>query len=106
MAEKYIVNPNVACEEVAGRYYLIAFGDARGTLPYLREINETGSFFWELAEKGCEKDVMLEKAIETYDAPQEVLENGLTAFFYDLIEHGYLIKKETEEPGTDSSPFL
>ena len=96
MAVKIRVHPCVSCEEVAGKYYLIAFGDARGTLPYLQEINETGAFFWELAEKEYDKNAMLERAIETYDAPRKVLDDGLMAFFYDLVEHGYIIKKETE----------
>lgn len=90
-------HPCVACEEVAGRYYLIAFGDGRGTLPFLREINETGSFFWGLAVKGYDWESMLEKAVETYDAPRKVLEDGLAAFFYDLAEQGYILKKETDK---------
>lgn len=99
MAVKYILHPHVACEEVGGRHFLIACGAAAGTLPYLREINETGSFFWKLAEEGCDSGAMLERALETYEAPEKILEDGIKDFFEDLAGRGYVtIWEETQSP--------
>lgn len=95
MTEKYILHPLAACEEVGGRYFLIACGPARDSLPYLREINEAGFFFWKLMEEGCDTDAMLEKALAVYEAPRNVLKEGLSAFLDDLTSRGYVIKKET-----------
>lgn len=96
MTVKFSPHPQVTCKEVGERYFLIAYGPARDTLPYLREINETGSFFWELLEEGCDRDAMLERALEIYDAPRTTLENGLMAFLDDLTGRGYVIREEMQ----------
>lgn len=95
MTAKYTLHPHVTCEEVGGRYFLIAYGPARGAIPYLREINETGSYFWKLLEEGLDEEAMLERSLTEYDAPREVMEEGLKAFLNDLKRHNYLIKEET-----------
>ncbi len=92
MRTNYRVHSQVALEEVAGRYFLIAYGEARGKLPYLREINETGAYYWQMAEAGYSTDAMLQAAAEIYDAPPETLEKGLTVFLRELCENGYLSK--------------
>ena len=90
----YRVHPQVTLEEVAGRYFLISFGDAGG-LPYLREINETGAFYWELAAAGHDLDSMLAIASDLYQEPYEKLEKGVLAFFSYLMENGYIYLDET-----------
>lgn len=92
---RYEIHPQVVCESVAGRYLLIAYGEALKELPYLREINETGAFFWELADLGNNWDEMLEQALAVYDAPPGLLESGMKAFFSHLAEKGYV--KERKE---------
>lgn len=94
MGVTYRVHPQVTLEEVAGRYYLISFGDAVG-LPYLREINETGAFYWELASAGHDLDSMLAIASDFYQEPYERLEKGIRAFFSVLMENGYIYLDET-----------
>lgn len=89
MGLTYRVHPQVTLEEVADRFFLISFGDAAG-LPYLREINETGAFYWELATAGHDLDSMLAVASNLYQEPYEKLEKGILAFFSYLMENGYV----------------
>lgn len=93
MAVKYKLKEQVALEKISGRYFLIAYGNALDDLPYLCEINETGAFFWQLAEEGYDDDAMLAAASKAYEAPPEVLKRGLQIFMQDLIEKGYLDKE-------------
>ena len=90
----FTVHPQIACEESAGRYFLVAYGCAKETLPYLREINETGAFYWELAVRGYDLGGMLTEASKIYDVPRYVLEVGIMSFFNDLAEKGYVTRDE------------
>ena len=94
MSLRYEVHPQVVCEKVAGRYLLIAYADALGELPYLREINETGAFYWNLAAGGNDRDEMLQQALTIYDASRDILERGLEVFLKDLIDDGYVTERE------------
>ena len=89
MTVKYKVHPCVACEQAGGRYFLVSFGPALGDLPYLREVNETGAFYWKLAEEGLDAPAMAQRASLVYDAPEETLKAGLAAFFEELEKAGY-----------------
>lgn len=91
MGAKYRVHPQVTLETVVGRHFLIAYGEARGTLPYLREINETGAYYWKMAEARTNTENMLTAAAEEYDASPEILEKGLRYFLRELIDEGYLL---------------
>ena len=88
----YRVHPQVTLEMVAGRQFLIAYGEALMKLPYLQEINETGAFYWKMVEAGLGEDEMLLASAEVYDAPQERLKKGLRMFLRELEEKGYLFK--------------
>lgn len=90
----YRVHPQVTLEEVADRYFLISFGEPVD-LPYLREINETGAFYWKLATAGYDLDSMLTIASDYYEEPYEKLEKGIRAFFSVLMENGYICLDET-----------
>lgn len=91
MGTNYKVHPQVTLETVAGRHFLIAYGEARGNLPYLREVNETGAYYWQMAEAGTDTEDMLTAAAEVYDALPEILEKGLRFFLRELIDEGYLM---------------
>lgn len=93
MAVKYRIHAQVALERIAGRFFLIAYGDAGADLPYLCEINETGAFYWKLAEEGYDSDAMLNAAFKEYEVPPELLNRGLQVFLQVLTEKGYLIKE-------------
>lgn len=93
MGLTYRIHPQVTLEEIADRFFLISFGEAV-SLPYLREINETGAFYWEMAAAGHDLDFMLASATDLYQEPYEKLEKGVLSFFSDLMENGYLYLDE------------
>lgn len=68
-------------------------GEARGKLTYLREINETGAYYWHMAEAGKGTSEMLAAAVEVYDASPKILEKGLRLFLRELMEKGYLLEE-------------
>lgn len=55
---EYRVNPNAVYVEVCDEYLLVAVGEARGKLPQLRKLSESGAFIW----RGL-KRVLLRKAL-------------------------------------------
>lgn len=55
---EYRVNPNAVYVEVCDEYLLVAVGEARGKLPQLRKLSESGAFIW----RGLER-VLLRKAL-------------------------------------------
>lgn len=93
MAVKYRTHGQVALEEIAGRFFLVAYGAAAGNLPYLCEINNTAAYYWQLVEAGYNSDDMLVAASNEYDASPEILQKGLQYFLRDLGEKGYLLPK-------------
>lgn len=48
---KYAIQPGVLLETVCDEHLLIATGEARGKVPYVKNLNETGVWFWQLFEK-------------------------------------------------------
>lgn len=92
MSVKYRTHPGVTLEQAAGRFFLVAFGDAGKELPYLREINETGAYYWELLSAGLDENGVLKEAEEAYGMPRVVLEKGLQAYICDLKTNGYLLE--------------
>ena len=55
---EYRVNPNAVYVEVCDEYLLVAVGEARGKLPQLRKLSESGAFIWRGLEKGDRKSVV------------------------------------------------
>lgn len=47
---KYAIQPGVLLETVCDEHLLIATGEARGKVPYVKNLNETGVWFWQLFE--------------------------------------------------------
>lgn len=90
MALKYSTHPQVTLEQAAGRFFLVAFGDTGGKLPYIREINETGAYYWKLFSGGYDMDSILDEAAEVYSESRDTLKKGLQAYIKDLKENGYL----------------
>lgn len=92
MAVKYRTHPQVTLERAAGRFFLVAFGKAGGNLPYVREINETGAYYWRLFSSGYDMDSILNEAAEIYGESQDMLKKGLQCYINDLKEKGYLFE--------------
>ena len=88
---KYAIQPGVLLETVCDEHLLIATGEARGKVPYVKNLNETGVWFWQLFEKQLDLAQIEQQAIQTFDISAEQAHNALTAFFGKLQNDGYLI---------------
>ena len=85
------VQPGVLLETVCDEHLLIATGEARGKVPYVKNLNETGVWFWQLFEKQLDLAQIEQQAIQTFHISAEQAHNALTAFFGKLQNDGYLI---------------
>ena len=56
---EYRVNPNAVYVEVCDEYLLVAVGEARGKLPQLRKLSESGAFIWRGLEKGLASESII-----------------------------------------------
>lgn len=90
---KYRVHPQVVLEVVTDRYLLIAYGEAKDELPYIRELNETGAFYWNMVSLGYNTEIMLAEAARIYDVPLEILQKDLTDFVQNLEKNGYIFEE-------------
>ena len=88
---KYAIQPGVLLETVCDEHLLIATGEARGKVPYVKNLNETGVWFWQLFEKQLDLAQIEKQAIQTFHISAEQAHNALTAFFGKLQNDGYLI---------------
>ena len=85
------IQPGVLLETVCDEHLLIATGEARGKVPYVKNLNETGVWFWQLFEKQLDLAQIEQQAIQTFHISAEQAHNALTAFFGKLQNDGYLI---------------
>lgn len=58
---------------------------------YVKNLNETGVWFWQLFEKQLDLAQIEQQAIQTFHISAEQAHNALTAFFGKLQNDGYLI---------------
>lgn len=91
---KYHAHPGVALANVAGEYLLVAAGDARGKLPYLKNINATGVWFWKKMANGTDLSQIISDAIKHYGITKEQAEAATESFFDSLRNEGYIIIDE------------
>lgn len=63
---KYAIQPGVLLETVCDEHLLIATGEARGKVPYVKNLNETGAWFWQLFEKQLDLAQIEQQAIQTF----------------------------------------
>ena len=88
---RYEIRKGVQLEQVCGVYLLISSSEACPPCPYIRVINGTIAFYWELLEQGCTEEQLLEAAKEEFDAPSELLISDLHLLLDMFRKLGYLI---------------
>lgn len=76
--------------EVAGAYVVVPVGSRADDFNGMIYLNETGAFFWELAQKGAQRDEMVEKCLKEYDADKEQIEEDVDKFINTLKENELL----------------
>ena len=97
---KYHTQPGVVTAKIAGENLLIASGEARGKVPYVKNINQTGVWFWKEMEKSLDLDQIAADAVEYYGISPEKAESACKGFFETLLRDNYVIIDE-QDPRTE-----
>lgn len=87
---KYLIQPRILLEKVAGQYLLIAYGEKRPELPYIQAINDTAAFYWNLLEHHFTRDEIIAASVDEFDITADVAASGLDSFLHQLEKLGYL----------------
>lgn len=90
----YRLIPGVVCATIFDEYFLIASMEARGMVNAIREINETGAFFWKLLEANADLGEIVAQTTMEYEVSEEDAEAAFKAFAAALRDAGYLILEE------------
>ncbi len=88
------IRQGVVLREICGEYVLVAGGKASAVCPPLRQLNDTGAFFWKLIEEDCSEEEMVRKAAENFEADAQQIRPSLRRFREMLEKEGYLLKEE------------
>jgi len=73
--------------EVAGTYVVVPVGKRADEFNGMVNLNETGAFFWKLAEKGCTREEMINVCLDTYNVDQAILERDIDKFIQTLTDN-------------------
>lgn len=93
----YRVRDGVVLKCICGEYLLFAIGEAAEHCLYVRQINDSFAFFWELIAAGLEEDAVVKRAMEEFDAPEELLRTDYRKLLCELFSMGYLIPEKEAE---------
>lgn len=91
---KYKLRNGIILKEFCGEYALIATLEAKEYCPYVRQINETGAFYWKLLSRGLDVEEMVEAAAQEYQVEAERVRPGLCAYIAGLEKLNYIIPEE------------
>lgn len=91
---RYRIRDGVVLKCICGEYLLIATGEAAEHCLYVRQVNDSLAFFWQMIEAGLEEDDIVKKAIEEYDAPEELIRKDYHRLLRELEAMAYLIPYE------------
>lgn len=72
---------------VAGTYVVVPVGKRADEFNGMINLNETGAFFWELAEKGCTREELINAGLDTYNVDKAVLERDVDKFIQTLTDN-------------------
>ena len=95
---RYRIRDGVVLKCICGEYLLIATGEAAEHCLYVRQVSDSLAFFWQMIEAGMEENAVVQKAMEEYDAPEELIRKDYRRLLRELEGMCYLIP--CEEPAS------
>lgn len=93
---QYRIRPGVVLSSVCGEFMLVATRKARGLCPYVKQINATGAYYWELLMQDMDFEQMVAHAADRYHVEPTRIRPGLRIFLDDLVKKGYLLPEEVK----------
>lgn len=89
--KKAKIRPGVVLISVCDEHILVATREARKKVPYVRQINGAGGFYWRLLEKELEPKEIIRQAATRYRMSDKQAAAAIMSFMKKLYEAGYLI---------------
>lgn len=74
--------------EVAGSNVVVPVGKRADEFNGMVHLNETGAFFWKIAEKGCTREELIKDGLECYDVSKELITKDVDKFINILESNG------------------
>lgn len=76
--------------EVAGSNVVVSVGKRADEFNGMVHLNETGAFFWKMAEKGCTREELINEGLDIYDVSEEIITKDVDKFINILESNGLL----------------
>ena len=76
--------------EVAGAYVVVPVGGRADDFNGMIHLNETGAFFWKLAQKEVNRQDMIDAGLREYDAAPERIAKDVDTFINILKDNSLL----------------
>lgn len=99
---KYTVIPGVILTKICDVDFLVATGPARGRVPYVKGLNETGAYFFSQIKSGLSTESIINDAAERYEITTEIIAPSFGNFLQALVDSGYL--QEIPESSPPAEP--
>ena len=91
---RYTLQADVALVSVCDRHFLVAAGEARGKVPYIKGVNAPGAYFWRLLEQQIDTEEIIRQAAKDYETSEENARAAFVSFVDSLKENGYIRSDE------------
>ena len=92
---KYKIRDGIVLKNICGEWLLIAVGEAAEQCLYVRHINDTMAWYWQLIEKGLDTDQIVNTALNSFEASEETIRTDTVSLMNQLYELGYLTVNES-----------
>ena len=73
--------------EVAGTHVVVPVGKRADEFNGMVNLNETGAFFWKLAEKECTREDIINAGLDAYNVDKNILERDVDKFIQTLTDN-------------------
>lgn len=91
---KYTLQADVALVSICDKHFLVAAGDARGKVPYIKGINAPGAYFWHLLEQETDTEEIIRQAALDYETSEGNARAAFENFADSLKQNGYILPGE------------
>lgn len=84
------INEGFVLTSVAGSDLIVATGNATKTLNGYITINQTARVMWDMLEKECSQEDLVNAILEKYDVDRAIAERDVAAFVKKLLDAGVI----------------
>lgn len=93
----YRTRRGVVLAGICGEYMLVAAKTARGSVPYVTQLNESSAALWRMLEGGGNEQTLEEGVVREFEIEDRAsVRTAIRDFIDQMVEFGYLIPEQTE----------